>query len=283
MAGRTDCTISDICIDFLVKNNFNLFIERTNEESVNEWDWIAERTNLHLYATDIVRLTALYMIHKDWINERKRCKTRETDEDYVSVFVGICKSQELLDDYLNQDCSVFGTDFRILYDEKCLTAVINPQKSNDVEKIFANIAVFEMDLLKRDYQDNLDKLYNTAIVIKNMKYEGETDEILNDKFGYFKFLGVYPQKKAEYIVDYGNTCSYAVDKLVQWGYKVSIVDDSAEFSESCNLHIAEKNTKKYLATDPLRLLGLVAMIQEYGEDWACSDVARSFMIQPAKE
>lgn len=153
MAGRTDCTISDICIDFLAKNNFNLFIERTNEESVNEWDWIAERTDLHLYATDIVRLIALYMIHKDWINERKRCKT--ADGDYVSVFVGICKSQELLDDYLNQDCSIFGTDFHILYDEKCLTSVINPQKSNDVEKIFANIAVFEMDLLKRDYQDNL--------------------------------------------------------------------------------------------------------------------------------
>lgn len=283
MVKRTDCTISDICIDYLVKNSFNLFIERTNGESVNEWYWIAERTDLHLYATNPVRLIALYMIHKDWINKRKRCKTEEADGDYVSVFVGICESQELLDDYLNQECSDFGTDFHILYDKKCLMAIINPQKSNDVEKIFENMAIREMDLLKQDYQDNLDKLYNTAIVIKNMKYEGKTDEILNDKFGYFKFLGAYPTKKAEEIVDYGNTYKYAVDKLVQWGYMVSIVDDSVDFSENCNLYIAEKNKKIYSATDPLRLLGLVSMIQEYGEDWAYSDVVKSFTIQPAAE
>ena len=190
MVKRTDCTISDICINYLVKNSFNLFIERTNGESVNEWYWIAERTDLHLYATDPVRLIALYMIHKDWINKRKRCKTEEADGDYVSV---------------------------------------------------------------------------------------------NDKFGYFKFLGAYPTKKAEEIVDYGNTYKYAVDKLVQWGYMVSIVDDSVDFSENCNLYIAEKNKKIYSATDPLRLLGLVSMIQEYGEDWAYSDVVKSFTIQPAAE
>ena len=283
MVRWTDCTISDICIDYLVKNSFKLYIERTSKGCVNEWDWIAERTDLHLCATDPVRLTALYMIHKDWTNKRKRCKTEETDGDYVSVFVGICESQELLDGYLNQDCSVFGKDFHILYDEKCLMAIINPKKSNNVEKIFENIAIWELDLLKQDYQDNLDKPYNTAIVIKNMKYEGEIDEILNDKFGYFKFLGAYPRKEAEYIMDYGNTYDYAVDKLVQWGYMVSIVDDSVEFSENCNLYIAEKNKKIYSATDPLRLLGLVAVVQEYGEDWAYSDVVRSFTIQPETE
>lgn len=164
MAGRVDCTISDICIDYLVKKNFKLFIERTNDGCVNEWDWIAERTDLHLYATDPVRLIALYMIRENWINKSK------TDQGYVAC-----------------------------------------------------------------------------------------------------------------IVDYGNTCNYAVDKLVQWGYMVSIVDDSVEFSENCNLYIAEKNRKKYSATDPLRLLGLVAMVQEYGEKWAYSDVVRSFFIQPVKE
>ena len=116
-----------------------------------------------------------------------------------------------------------------------------------------------------------------------MKYEGEIDEILNDKFGYFKFLGAYPRKEAEYIMDYGNTYDYAVDKLVQWGYMVSIVDDSVEFSENCILYIAEKNKKISSATDPLRLLGLVAVVQEYGEDWAYSDVVRSFTIQPETE
>ena len=43
----------------------------------------------------------------------------------------------------------------------------------------------------------------------------------------------YNQKIPRCIVDYGNTSNYAVDKLVQWGYVVSIVDDSVEFSENC--------------------------------------------------
>lgn len=48
IARQIECTISDICIDCLVKNKFNLFIERTSGGSVNEWDWIAEWTDLHL-------------------------------------------------------------------------------------------------------------------------------------------------------------------------------------------------------------------------------------------
>ena len=86
-----------------------------------------------------------------------------------------------------------------------------------------------------------------------------------------------------YIADGGNTYHYAVNKLIQWGYTVSAGDDLVEFSEYCNIHIAEKNRKKYLATDPLRLLGFVAMIQEYGEDWVWSDIVRSFSVQPAKK
>jgi len=292
MAGWGNCTISDICIDYLIKNNFDLFIERTSDGSVYEWDWIAKRTDLHICATDPVRLVALYMIREDWINDRKYYKNGAANQNYVSVFVGICKSQELLDEYIKQDydllngngiCSAFQADFQILYDEDCLTAIINFQKSNDVEEIFANIAVFETDLLKQDYQDNLDKSYNVAIVIKNLKYEGERKEILNDKFGCFKYLGAYPQITAAYIADAGNTYNYAVDKLVQWGYTVSIGDDSVEFSGYCNLQIAEKNGEKYLATDPLRLLGFVAMIQEYGEKWSWGDVVKSFSVQPAKK
>jgi len=173
-----NCTISDICIDYLIKNNFDLFIERTSDGSVNEWDWIAKRTDLHIYATDPVRLVALYMIREDWINDRNYYKNGAANQDY------------------------------------------------------------------------------------------------QDK---------YPQITAAYIADAGNTYNYAVDKLVQWGYTVSISDDSVEFSEYCNLQIAEKNGEKYLATDPLRLLGFVAMIQEYGEKWSWSDVVRSFSLQPAKK
>jgi len=290
MAGWRNCTISDICIDYLAKNHFKLFIERTYDDSENEWDWFAKRADWHLCATDPIRLVGLYIIREDWL-ERTHYKSVESNQEYVSVFAGICKSQELLDEYMKKDyelldgnhsCSAFEADFQILYDEDCLTAMINSQKSDDVERIFENVEVFKTELLKQDYRGSLDKSYNVAIVIKNLKYKGEREEVSNEKFGYFKYLGVYPQINAEYIADGGNTWPPAVDKLVQWGYTVSIADDSVEFSEYSNIHIAEKNEDKYLATDPLRLLGFVAMIQEYGEWWERSDVVKSFSVNPQK-
>lgn len=127
-----------------------------------------------------------------------------SNDDYDSVFVGFCKSQELLAKYmkkdyelLEDDCigSEFGVDFSInTYDEDFSTFVLNPEMSNDIEKIFAEAMVFDIDLLKQDYPDNLDRLFNVAIVIGRLKYEGEVKEIQNNEFGYFKFLGVYPSE-----------------------------------------------------------------------------------------
>lgn len=292
MAERTDCTLSDICIDYFVKNNFRLYIERAGDRSVNEWEWIAKRTDLHLYATDPIRLIALYMIQEDWINDEKYYKNGEIKEDYISAFVGNCQSQELLENYMYQEyellngsriCSAFGFDFHISYDKECLMATLNAQQSNDVREIFADIAVIEPSLLEQDYPHNLDKSYNVAIAIKKMKYEGKREEIVNDKFGRFRFLGTYRTRPAECIADAGNTCKYAVSKLKQWGYTVSETDDSVEFSGECNICIAKKDKKVYSATDPLRLLGFIAMIREYGEDWESCNVARAFSIKPVKE
>ncbi len=81
------------------------------------------------------------------------------------------------------------------------------------------------------------------------------------------------------IVDAPNTEDYAIDKLVQWGYKVSVVNDVADFFDEI-IWIAEKDKKKYSATDPLRLLGLVTIIREYGEKWDQIDVADSFSVNP---
>ena len=72
----------------------------------------------------------------------------------------------------NHICSAFGADFHISYDKECLMATLNTKKSSDVEEIFANTAVIETNLLKQDYPHNLDKSYNVAIVIKNVKHEG---------------------------------------------------------------------------------------------------------------
>ena len=122
-----------------------------------------------------------------------------SNDEYLSVFVGVCKSQELLDQYLEKDyellneydCIGFelGVDFGInTYDEDFSVFVVNPNMSKDLEEGFVEAEVFDMELLKKDYPDGLDRPYNTAIIIGRLKYEGEVKEIQNE-FGYFKFLG----------------------------------------------------------------------------------------------
>jgi len=60
-------TLTNLSIDYLMKNNFQLSMEPNNE--MFEWEWKAERTDLTLYATDPIQLVALYMIRDDWISE----------------------------------------------------------------------------------------------------------------------------------------------------------------------------------------------------------------------
>lgn len=91
--------------------------------------------------------------------------------------------------------SEFGVDFNInFYDEDFAVSVTNPEMSYDLEEVFADAIVFDMELLKKDYPNGLDRPYNTAIIIGRLKYEGEVKEIQNNEFGYFKFLGVYPEE-----------------------------------------------------------------------------------------
>ena len=114
-----------------------------------------------------------------------------SNDEYDSIFVGICKSQELLNEYFDKDYellslgyigSEFGVDFNInTYDEDFLVSVVNTKMSNNLDEIFANATTFDIDLLKKDYPDNLDRLYNTAIVIGGLKYEGEIKEIQNEE------------------------------------------------------------------------------------------------------
>lgn len=81
------------------------------------------------------------------------------------------------------------------------------------------------------------------------------------------------------ICDTPNTYNYAIDKLINWGYKISVVNDMADFIDKY-IWIAEKEGKKFSAVDPLRLLGLVTIIREYGEAWDSVDVATTFLIKP---
>lgn len=135
---------------------------------------------------------------------RKETKTdmREADalnvtyqkDDYVSVFVGLCESKELLAKYMEKDyellecgCIGFelGVDFGInTYDEDFMAMVWHEKMSDSIETIFK-------DAVQTIYSDKINESYNVAIVIGNLKYEGQIQEVHNEEFGYFKFLDAH--------------------------------------------------------------------------------------------
>ena len=68
MAKQTVCTLTDLSIDYLIKNNFALSMEPV-DNVLYEWDWKAERSDLTLYAMDPIGLVALYTIRDDWVSD----------------------------------------------------------------------------------------------------------------------------------------------------------------------------------------------------------------------
>lgn len=226
-------------------------------------------------------------------------KTDLTDDDfnnnlYLSVFVGVCNSEELLGEYLEQhwersesglNSSYFGSDFNInCYDDEYLVSIVKAQMSDDIDEIFDDAKVFDLNLLKADYPNHLDKQYNAVIIIGRLKYEGKVQEMHNNKFGYFKFLGTYPEPLPNKIKDTSDMDKYAVNKLIDWGYSISVSNENrAGYKDDFYLknHFkwkAEKDGKTFSAIDPLRLLGIVTIVKEYGDAWDRIDVPGIFSI-----
>lgn len=118
-----------------------------------------------------------------------------------SVFVGVCKSEELLKQYMEKDYDLLeddyigfelGIDFGInTYDEDFMVRVFHNQPSNRIDDIFKYAEIFDLSVLKEQYPDGLEQLYNAVIIICGMKYEGNVKEVDNKDFGYFKFLGYF--------------------------------------------------------------------------------------------
>lgn len=134
-------------------------------------------------------------------------KYSDSDENYVSLFVGKCKSQKLLNEYLevNYDLcdyeyttSEIGIDYGIDYIEQdFLIANVNDFYSNNIEKIF-KMGIYEnyvSDFLEEKFPYKLSERYNSFIMLGNVKYDGYVKEVKNYKFGIFKFLTVMPIKK----------------------------------------------------------------------------------------
>ncbi len=122
-----------------------------------------------------------------------------SQDDYVSVFTGICRDQATLEQYLKKDYSYldadligseFGIDFGInTYDEDFLTAFITDSLTSSIDELFGTEEA--ADSLKDKYPDDLPDKYNVCVCVGRMKYTGERTEVDNAEFGKFKFLGAF--------------------------------------------------------------------------------------------
>ncbi len=124
-----------------------------------------------------------------------------TDEDRCSVFVGVCNSRELFEQYWEKDYELLwddyigcemGVDFGInTYDEDFAVMVFQKNLTSQIDEIVKDAETFDIDALKRMYPNGLDRPYNTIIILHRMIYDGPIKEVQNETFGYFKFLGVF--------------------------------------------------------------------------------------------
>lgn len=124
-----------------------------------------------------------------------------TDESRCSVFVGVCKSQELFEQYWEKDYDFLdddyigfemGIDFGInTYDEDFAVMVLQKNLTIRIDEIVKNAEIFDINALKRMYPDGLDRPYNAIIILDRVIYDGSIKEVQNETFGYFKFLGVF--------------------------------------------------------------------------------------------
>lgn len=124
-----------------------------------------------------------------------------TNEERCSVFVGICKSKELFEQYWEKDYDLLwddyigfemGIDFGInTYDEDFAVMVMQNHMTNQIDELVKGAETFDIDALKKMFPDGLDRAYNSIIILHRMSYSGEVKEVENEKFGYFRFLGVF--------------------------------------------------------------------------------------------
>ncbi len=126
-----------------------------------------------------------------------------SNDDYMSVFVGVCKSESLLDEYMDKDYDLLGddyigfelgVDFGInTYNEDFMIRVVHNKSSTDIDEVFKDAEMFDLSILKKQYPNGFAQPYNAVVVIGRMKYEGDITEVHNEKFGYFKFLGIFEE------------------------------------------------------------------------------------------
>lgn len=124
-----------------------------------------------------------------------------TLESRCSIFVCVCKSQELFEQYWEKDYDLLhndyigfemGVDFGInTYNEDFAIMMLRKNLTTKIDELVKDAEIFDIDALKRLYPDGLDRPYNAIIILDRVSYDGSIQEVQNETFGYFKFLGVF--------------------------------------------------------------------------------------------
>lgn len=124
-----------------------------------------------------------------------------TNENRCSVFVGVCPSWELFEQYWEKDYDLLhedyigfemGIDFGInTYDEDFSVMVLQKDLTTQIDGIVKDAETFDIDALKKKYPEGLDRPCNAIIILHRVIYDGPVKEVDNQTFGYFKFLGVF--------------------------------------------------------------------------------------------
>lgn len=115
----------------------------------------------------------------------------EEDEDRVSVFVGVCGSEELFKRYWRDE--VLAYDFGLCYDEDFSRIKFREEPSGQIDELFSGAAIFDLEELKQVYPHGLDRAYNVLYEVGHVDYKGVVAEVRNEEFGYFRFLGSFTE------------------------------------------------------------------------------------------
>lgn len=114
----------------------------------------------------------------------------EEDEGRVSVFVGVCGSEELFEQYWRDE--VLAYDFGLCYDEDFAYISFSEEPKKQIDALFDGLGdIFDVEELKRAYPQGLDRAYNAVYRVGHVDYKGVVAEVENEDFGYFRFLGTF--------------------------------------------------------------------------------------------
>jgi len=86
--------------------------------------------------------------------------------------------------------TAMGEDFMINSFE-CDFTIVNLLKvsTNDTRKLFKEVGSVEKAV--EMFGEKLDDEYNVVILLGDVNYTGDVKEVYNEKYGYFKFIGVF--------------------------------------------------------------------------------------------